>query len=144
MRRPTRTAISALTRLDPLRSADPGYGAPIHDPAEAIIELQIARILAMPRGDARIERRTFGLRMQTAAHRNRPRYGAVGLVASAAIAVIATVLWVSPSAGAPTTQASRAPAPITESRTAASVSPTGDPMTDKRSLSAVSAAVFVR
>jgi hypothetical protein len=104
MRRSAGTAMSALTGLDPLRSAGPEHRTQDHGPAEAVIDRQIARILAVPRDNALVER-TKSKPSLTASHRNRLRYGALGLVASAALAVIATLLWVSPSAGAPTAQA---------------------------------------
>ena len=47
-----------------------------------------------------------------ASHGRRSRYGAIGLVASAAIAVMASLLWASPSAGAPPDQAITVPAQV--------------------------------
>jgi hypothetical protein len=50
-------------------------------------------------------------------HGRRSRYGAIGLVASAAIAVLASLLWASPSAGAPPDQAITAPAHVGQAHT---------------------------
>jgi hypothetical protein len=70
--------------------------------------MEIVRIMAVPRGDAINSRDVRALLRPAdrAATRTRPRYGVLGLAASAALAVIATLLWVSPSAGQPIGQAS--------------------------------------
>jgi hypothetical protein len=113
MRRTTRTAFSALASLDPIPSLS-AHRDSRPDDADATIEIQIARILAVPGGDATAHRGVRARRLPTAraARRARPRYGALGLAASAALAVIATVLWVSPSAGQPVGQASVAHAEV--------------------------------
>jgi hypothetical protein len=114
MSRGTRTAaFSTLTSLDPVLSAcaDRGErGDRLPDPPDVSVETQIARIVATPRHEATGHRRVGPRWRPTAApsRRLRPRYGAIGLVASAALAVIAGLLWVSPSAGEPIGQASGA------------------------------------
>jgi hypothetical protein len=114
MTRGRRTAFSALAHLDPLRSVRGEPGGRRRDPTTADIEMQIARILAVPRGDEADHRGVGSLARPTvkASRRPRPRYGALGLVTSAALAVIATLLWVSPSAGEPIGQASVVPAGV--------------------------------
>jgi hypothetical protein len=103
----TRTAFSALASLDPLRSLRTERGSRQPDAAAATVELQIARILAVPRGDEADHGAVRPVPGPTArptprpTRRARPRYGALGLLASAALAVIASLLWVSPSAGEP-------------------------------------------
>jgi hypothetical protein len=86
------TAFRTLARLDP---------SPCHDVGATEVDRQIGRILADTRAglfpDAGVGARPAG----ATPARGRPRYGAVGLVASAALALGATLLWVSPSAGAP-------------------------------------------
>ena len=115
----TDAAFSALMGLDPLRGV-PGAGqaasrAHLADPTytDTDTEASIARITATPRPRALTEppARRAPQRTKTA-QRRRARYGAIGLVASAAIAVITTLLWASPSAGAPPDQAITVPAQV--------------------------------
>jgi hypothetical protein len=95
------TAFRTLARLDP---------SPRPEMEETVVDRQIGRILADPRAGL-IAAAGVGARPARAAPaRRRPRYGAFGLVASAALAVAATLLWVSPSAGAPAGGGAGAPA----------------------------------
>jgi len=110
----TEAAFSALVGLDPLGSA-PGTEqvASRADPIGSDTEACIARIVATPGPRATTERPARRAPQWTAAtRRRRTRYGAIGLVASAAIAVITTLLWASPSAGAPPDQAITVPAQV--------------------------------
>jgi len=110
----TEAAFSALVGLDPLGSV-PGaeQAASRADPIGNDTEACIARIVATPRPGATTERPARRAPLWTGAtHRRRTRYGAIGLVASAAIAVITTLLWASPSAGAPPDQAITVPAQV--------------------------------
>jgi hypothetical protein len=134
MRRSAGTALSALTRLDPLRSAGPEHRTPDHN--AAAIDLQIARILAVPRHDGHADRTKPDVVWLNASHHHRPRYGALGLVTSAALAMIATLLWVSPSAGAPTARASGLLADPAQSHLTAAGSLATNTLADKRPLSA--------
>lgn len=97
MSRSTDAAFSALRELDPV-APTPG-AVPCRTSAQASVEMQIARILALPDGQPPADT-TQGVRIWTDLP-PRSRYGTLGLVASAALAVIATLAWVSPSAGAP-------------------------------------------
>ena len=117
MRAHTEAAFSALMGLDPLRgvpgaehAASPARHA---DPTGTDTEACIARIIATPRTGALTEPPAQRVPPRTAtAHRRRARHGGIGLVASAAIAAITTLLWASPSAGAPPDQALTAPAQV--------------------------------
>jgi hypothetical protein len=104
MSRSTNAAFSALRDLDPV-APTPGV-VPWRTSAEASVEMQIARILASPDGHLPADH-TRGVRRWTDLP-PRSRYGTLGLVASASLAVIATLVWVSPSAGAPLHNADRA------------------------------------
>jgi ferric-dicitrate binding protein FerR (iron transport regulator) len=113
----TEAAFSALIRLDPAggvpgaeQAASRAHPA---DPMGNDTEACIARIITTPRSGAMTEppaRRAPQWTGTATAHRRRARYGAIGLVASAAVAVITTLLWASPSAGAPRDQAITVPA----------------------------------
>jgi hypothetical protein len=144
MRRSAGTALSALTMLDPLRSVGPRHRTPHQNPAETEMELQIARILAVPRREAPIYRRNADPLPQSTLRGNRRRYGALGLVTSAAIAVIATLLWVSPSAGAPTAQANGAHARVIQSRVSVRGSLARYVTTDRERLSTAGTIVLVQ
>jgi hypothetical protein len=104
--RETTTAFSALTELDPLHSVRHHEAGPCLRAADASVEMEIARIMGVagdgganpPEGRGR-RRPTAGMTTRT-----RPRFGVLGLAASAALAVIATLLWVAPSAGQPVRQ----------------------------------------
>jgi ferric-dicitrate binding protein FerR (iron transport regulator) len=107
----TEAAFSALVELDPLRGAPESRRAASGvDPTGAEgagAETCIARITATPR-----TRTTTAApaappapQWRGAPYRRKARYGAIGLVASAAIAVVTTLLWASPSAGSPPDQA---------------------------------------
>jgi hypothetical protein len=98
MSRSTEAAFSALKGLDPAEGAT--WLVRYHDPSEAAVEIEIERILALPRVTP-AETSDSGHGRAWTELRHRPRYGRLGLIASAAIAVVATVVWVSPSAGAP-------------------------------------------
>jgi hypothetical protein len=110
----TGAAFSALVGLDPLGDvpgAERASRAHLVEPMGNDTEACIARIIATPRSRARTEplvRRAP--QWAGTAHRRRARCGAIGLVASAAVAVITTLLWASPSAGAPPDQAITVPA----------------------------------
>jgi hypothetical protein len=100
------TAFSVLTQLDPLA----GYRhTSIHDAEdEAGTEEEIARIIATPRPRLRTAWQAGGIARRAGAPRQRRSpCGAIGLAASAAAAVIAALLWASPSAGAPPVGANR-------------------------------------
>ena len=82
----TESAFSALIGLDPLGGVSPGNPA---DPIDTDIEARIARIVATPRHGTMTNPPARRAPQWTgAAPRRRVRYGAIGLVASAAIAVI--------------------------------------------------------
>lgn len=110
MRNHTDAAFSALVGLDPLggpraRPARPEQPALRRDPAEGSTDACIARIVATPRPGATARHTGRTRQWAVSPHGRRSRYGALGLAASAAIAVITTLLWASPSAGAPPDQA---------------------------------------
>lgn len=110
----TEAAFSALAGLDPLRGVG-GAGCPdsLTEPADTSTEACIARIIATPRPGAVTAGATQRApQWARASHGRRSRYGAIGLVASAAIAVMASLLWASPSAGAPPDQAITLPAQV--------------------------------
>jgi hypothetical protein len=113
----TEAAFSALVGLDPLRGVTGAEQATSRayraDPTGTDTEACIARIMATSRTGAPTEPPDRRVPQWTAtAHRRRARYGAIGLVASAAIAAITTLLWASPSAGAPPDQALTVPAQV--------------------------------
>jgi hypothetical protein len=119
----TEAAFSALIGLDPLRGmpgAEPAVSpASVADPTGTgtDTEVRIARIIATPRPTPTPSASTEpparrAPQWTTTAHRRRARYGAIGLVASAAVAAITTLLWASPSAGAPPDQALTVPAHV--------------------------------
>jgi hypothetical protein len=105
----TEAAFSALVGLDPLLNARWGPSEDAMSSAgttDAGTEACLARIIATPRSGAAAA--TFpprAPRWSAPPPRGRHRYGAIGLAASAAIAVITAVLWASPSAGSPPDQA---------------------------------------
>lgn len=117
----TEAAFAALVGLNPL-GGGPGpeqsaWRADQADPADPVDDIHtdaeacIARIIATPRPGAMAKpsaRRAP--QWARAAQQRRTRYGAVGLVSSAAIALVTTLLWASPSAGAPPDQAVNVPA----------------------------------
>jgi hypothetical protein len=110
------TAFSVLAGLDPLRGGPAREQMAVR--AEEIEEIDdaaqacLARIIATPRpGVAAAPARRVPLR-SGAAEGRRTRYGAIGLLASAAVAVITTMLWASPSAGSPPDQAVNAPTAV--------------------------------
>jgi hypothetical protein len=105
------TAFSALAELNP---ADRSRSE------AADVEEQIALIVAVPRMARRVHDTERHHRGHRPCSHNRPRYGAFGLAASACIAVVASLLWVSPSAGAPTTRADQAQARVSWSGAAGS------------------------
>lgn len=113
----TEAAFSALIGLDPLEglsgAEQAASSAHPADPVGPDAEACIARIIATPRPGAMTEPPARRAPQWTeTAHRRRARYGAIGLVASAAIAVITTLLWASPSAGAPPDQSITVPAQV--------------------------------
>jgi hypothetical protein len=95
--RSAEAAFSALRDLDPVAPTAGGWAC--RTSAHANVETEIARILARPEGHSSLGATHDGGRW--ADPRSRSRYGTLGLVASAALTVIATLAWVSPSAGAP-------------------------------------------
>jgi ferric-dicitrate binding protein FerR (iron transport regulator) len=113
----TSAAFSILVGLDPLRRgphpqpagsrADTTYAGPDTDAC-------IARITATPRSGAMAAAAAARLAppRTTTPPRRRLRYGAIGLVASAAAAALTTVLWASPSAGSPPDQSANVPAQV--------------------------------
>jgi hypothetical protein len=113
----TEAAFSALVRLDPLKGVPGAEQATSQafraDPTGTETEAYIARIIATSGTGASTEPPPRRVPQWTAkAHRRRVRYGAIGLVASAAIAAITTLLWASPSAGEPPDQALTVPAQV--------------------------------
>jgi len=116
----TEAAFSVLMGLDPVRvgpvPAGDGQAQPACSAGEidADTEACIARIIATSRRGAPAAPARPGSRWTGAAQLRRTRYGAIGLVASAAIAVITTLLWASPSAGAPPDQAITVPTPVSQ------------------------------
>jgi hypothetical protein len=94
-------AFRTLARLDP---------SPRHEMEATEVDRQIRLILAQPRAPGIVDAAVGACPDRAAPVRGRRRYGAFGLVASAALAVVATLLWVSPSAGAPSGGAAGAPA----------------------------------
>ena len=111
----TEAAFSVLKGLDPVQGEPVPAGDRRARPASPASEIDadacVARIIATPRRDAPAAAWSAP-RWTGAAQQRRTRYGAIGLVASAAIAVITTLLWASPSAGAPPDQAINAPSPV--------------------------------
>ena len=99
MTRLSAAAFSALASLDPARACPQG-------PAPRDLEARIAQIVALPRqAPPAVVRPTVAPQRVQPASRPRARYGSLAILASAALAVLATLLWVSPSAGAPTDHA---------------------------------------
>jgi hypothetical protein len=112
----TEAAFSVLVGLDPLRGVaareQPTSPADPLDP-EAVARL--TRIIATPcPGATAAPPVRWVPKWKWEARRRRTRYGAIGLVASAALAVITTLLWASPSAGAPPDQAIVVPAQVSQ------------------------------
>lgn len=107
MTRQVDVAFSALVALDPIRHAQGTDGPdPLTVSPDALTDAHIARILAMPRRDHSGECRAREQRGRSGTpRRSRSRCGVLGLVVSAAAAIAATLLWVTPSAGAPSRQA---------------------------------------
>jgi hypothetical protein len=112
----TEAAFSVLVELDPLRSVRFREQVPSRaDLIDADAEVCLTRIIATPRpGAMAAAAAPAGREPQwtRAARRRRTRYGAIGLAASAAVAVITTLLWASPSAGAPPDQAINVPTSV--------------------------------
>jgi hypothetical protein len=112
----TEAAFSALSGLDPLGGLPGAQQAASRarpaDPVGHDTEARIARIIATPRSGTRESPARRTPQWTGTAHRRRARYGAIGLLASAAIAVLTTLLWASPSAGAPPDQAITVPAQV--------------------------------
>ena len=117
----TDAAFSALMGLDPLRGV-PGAGQAASRTADLTdtdtdtdTEACIARIVATPRLPGAMTEPPAARRAPQptrTVHRRRARYGAIGLITSAAVAAITTLLWASPSAGAPPDQALTVPAQV--------------------------------
>jgi hypothetical protein len=113
----TEAAFAALIGLDPFggepwaeQAASSAHPA---DPIGPDTDTYIARIIATPRPGAMVEQPARRTPQWTGTPpRRRARYGAIGLVASGAIAAITTLLWASPSAGAPPDQAITVPAQV--------------------------------
>ena len=115
----TQAAFSALVELDPLGSGSGAMQAASrtadYTDTDTDTEACIARIVATPRLPGAMTEPPAARRAPQptrTVHRRRARYGAIGLVASAAVAVITTLLWASPSAGAPPDQAITVPAQV--------------------------------
>jgi hypothetical protein len=111
----TEAAFSVLVELDPLRGVPARKQVPSRaDLIDADAEVCLTRIIATPRPGAMAAAAAAGRAPQwtRAARRRRTRYGAIGLAASAAVAVITTLLWASPSAGAPPDQAINVPTSV--------------------------------
>ena len=111
----TEAAFSVLVGLDPLRGvAAREQATSPADPLDADTEarLDAHHRHATPRSDGRRRPARRAPKWTGAAQRRRTRYGAIGLVASAAVAVITTLLWASPSAGAPPDQAINVPTQV--------------------------------
>ena len=103
MTRHVDAAFRAFVGLDPITSGNTsGCLDPIGVSAASDVDTCIARIVAMPRGNpatectARHDQRPYGTPQPS-----RPRNGVRGLALAVAVVVVAIVLWVSPSAGAP-------------------------------------------
>jgi hypothetical protein len=101
------TAFRTLARLDP---------SPRREIAATEVDRQIDLILANARAAGILDAGVGARPDRAAPLRGHHRYGAVGLIASAALALVATLLWVSPSAGAPSAQGAGAPAPAVVTR----------------------------
>ena len=148
MTRSSKAAFSALAGLDPLeRVPRTGRLASLRGPAMTSSDMLIARIIAVPRqGQGQISDNHAGSApLQTGPpYRDRSRYGARGLVASAAIAVIATLLWVSPSAGAPSDQAVDTYARVDQMHSSTSTPSVARGVADQSSATTSEAAVFLR
>jgi hypothetical protein len=92
--------VQRTERLDPLNAADNAHE-----------DLCVARIVAVPRPNrSKIRHAPREGQGSGGSHRGRSPCGVLGLAISAAVAVAATLLWVSPSAGAPSRQAVTIPA----------------------------------
>jgi hypothetical protein len=105
-------AFSAFAELDPIARARRAERLePLPNPADTATDVCVARIVAVPRTDRSSQCSPPEWRRNAEpSGRGRSRCGVLGLALSAAIAVATTLLWVSPSAGAPSWQAVDAPA----------------------------------
>ena len=112
----TEAAFSVLVGLDPLRGVAAREQATTPaDSLDADTEARLTRIIATPRpGAMAAAAPRRAPKWNGATQQGRTRYGAIGLVASAAVAVVTTLLWASPSAGAPPDQAINVPAQISQ------------------------------
>ncbi len=112
----TEAAFSVLVGLDPLRGvAAREQATSPADPLDADTEARLTRIIATPRpGAMAAAPARRAPKWKGVAQPRRTRYGAIGLVASAALAVITTLLWASPSAGAPPDQAINVPTQVSQ------------------------------
>ena len=110
----TEAAFSVLVELDPLRGVPAREQVTSRaDLIDGDAEVCLTRIIATPRAGAMAPPPARRAPQWTgAARRRRTRYGAIGLAASAAVAVVTTLLWASPSAGAPPDQAINVPASV--------------------------------
>jgi hypothetical protein len=110
MRTHKKAVFSALIRLEPLAGpAAQGGRASSENAAELDPELAIARIMSVPRRRLIDTHQLASATGERGAPDHRPsRLGAAGLLASAAVALVSALLWASPSAGAPPSQATAA------------------------------------
>jgi hypothetical protein len=104
-------AFSALAELDPIAAAQRTERVdPLTHSDDLRADRCVARIVAVPRPNPqRIDHVSTDLRRSGGSLRGRSPCSVIGLAISAAVAVAATLLWVSPSAGAPSQQAATTP-----------------------------------
>jgi len=104
----------------------------LRDSAETSTELCIARIVAVPRRDPKSDRHPRREARRSVPHRRRhSRCGVLGLAVSVALAVAATLLWVSPSAGAPSPHAMGASVSVYRAHFSTSTSHRGAILADR-------------
>jgi hypothetical protein len=101
----TDAAFTAFAGLDPIGNERGTEHLDQREIAADTVTTDIARIVAMPRPDGIGASTTRRVRHPGAEHASRSRIGVLGIALSAAVAGAATLLWVSPSAGAPSRQA---------------------------------------
>lgn len=105
----TDAAFTTFAGLDPAGNERGPHHLDQRRMAADAVPTDIARIVAMPRRSGVSAGTTRQGRQAGAGQAGRSRGGVLGLALSAAVAVAATLLWVSPSAGAPSRQANTPP-----------------------------------
>jgi anti-sigma-K factor RskA len=104
----------------------------LRDSAEPNTELCIAHIVAVPRRDPKSDRHPRREARRSVPHgRRHSRCGVLGVAVSAALAVAATLLWVSPSAGAPSPHAISASVNVYRAHFSTSTSHRGTVLADR-------------